>query len=118
MMVQLQNSDRLNRIISFGTVTDDEDQNGVPTNKFQQIGGHTLCGGWSLSTNQVIQLNTGLQQSSAFMIVVHHRNNWDGITHAQLNGELYEVRNINPDPFRNPTAYDQLTLVKAGVKDG
>lgn len=116
-MVQLQNADRLNRIISFGTVSDDEDQNGAPTNEFQQIGGLTLCGGWSLNTSQQIQ-KEGLNSSDSFIVVVHHRNSWDGITHAQLNGELYEVRGINPDPFRNPTAYDQVTLVKAGAKDG
>lgn len=116
-MVQLQNSDRLNQKIEFGTVTDDEDQNGTPTNKFDQIGKPTLCGNWGLTTSQTIQRD-GLNRSNSFIIVVHHRNSWDGITHAQLNGQLYEVSGINADPFRNPTAYDQITLTKAGEESG
>lgn len=116
-MVQLQNPDRLNQIISFGTVSDEEDDNGTPMNVFQPIGGHTLCGRWSLSTNQVIQL-TGLQRTNTIMVVVHHRRSWNGITHAQLNGQLYQVTNVNADPLRNETAYDQVTLTQVGDQDG
>lgn len=117
-MVQLQNADRLNQVIKFGTVSKVRDENGFPTYDFKQIGGSTLCGNWSLNTSQMIQANTGSDHTSTFIVVCHHRFSWDGITHAKLNGKLYEVRNINPDPFKNPTAYDQLTLVKADDSNG
>ncbi|MDH5099754.1 phage head closure protein [Lactobacillus kefiranofaciens] len=116
-MVQLQNPDRLNQKISFGTVTDDEDANGVPQNIFSKIGSSTLCGRWSLTTNQIIQL-AGLKQTSTIIVVVHHRNNWNGVTHAWFNGELYQVTNIAQDPFRNQTAYDLITLAKVGEQNG
>lgn len=118
MMVQLQNPDRLTEPINFGTVDDqDYDVNGVLKNTFVQIGNPTLCGRWHLTTSQMIQ-QAGLQQTDSFIIVVHHRRSWEGITHAKLSGTVYEVSDINQDPYRNPTAYDLLTLTKVGENDG
>lgn len=109
-MVQLQNSDRLTREIVFGTMDDgSSDDSDFATPQFVQIGKHTLCGNWSLTTNQFIQ-NAGNNLTGTFMIVVHHRNNWDGITRAKLGGKLYKVTDIQQDQFRNPTAYDQIIL--------
>lgn len=117
-MVQLQNPDRLTFSIHFGTVDDqDHDINGVLKNKFVQIGNPTLCGRWNLNTSQMIQ-QAGNQDTSTSIVVVHHRRSWDGITHAKLNGVLYKVSDINQDPYRNPTAYDLLTLTKVDENDG
>lgn len=116
-MVQLQNSDRLTQTIKFGTIQDGEDVNGAPSKEFSQIGKPTLCGRWSLSTNQAIQM-AGLDQTQSFIIVVHHRENWSGITHAIFSNELYQVANINQDPYRNPTAYDLITLTKVSDANG
>lgn len=118
MMVQLQNPDRLTQMIEFGTIDDqDVDINGVSKNTFVSIGNPTLCGRWKLNTTQIIQ-KIGLQQNYSFLIVVHHRRSWEGITHAKLNDILYEVSDINQDSYRNPTAYDLLTLTKVGENDG
>lgn len=119
-MVQLQNPDRFNqngKIVKFGTAVKKRDANGFPTYQFEAIGGPTLCGGWGLTTSQMIQ-QKGLQDTDSFIIVVHHRNNWDKITHAWLNNQLYEVTNKAIDPFNNPTAYDRLTLTKVSDIDG
>lgn len=116
-MVQLQNPDRLTQAIKFGTIEDSEDVNGVPTKDFLQIGKPTLCGRWSLTTNQAIQM-AGLDQTQSFIVVVHHRENWSGITHAKFSNELYQVTNINQDPYRNPTAYDLITLTKVSDANG
>lgn len=112
-MVQLQNADRLNQVIKFGTIQRGEDLNGVPTNKFVQIGKPTLCGDWKLSTNQIIQ-NEGLDRKKSFIIICHHRKSWPSITDAELNGQQYHVGNIYQDPNNNPTAYDQIILTKVG----
>lgn len=118
MMVQLQNPDRLTQQIEFGTIDDqDYDINGVLKNTFVPIGKHTLCGRWKLNTTQMIQ-QAGVQRTNSFIIVVHHRKSWEGITHAKLNGIIYEVSDINPDSYQNPTAYDLLTLTKVGENDG
>ena len=117
-MVQLQNPDRLTEPINFGTVADqDYDVNGVLKNTFVPIGKSTLCGRWHLTTSQMIQ-QAGLQRTDSFIIVVHHRRSWDGITHAKLNETIYQVSDINPDSYQNPTAYDLLTLTKVGENDG
>lgn len=117
-MVQLQNPDRLTAPINFGTVDDqDYDVNGVLKNTFVQVRNPTLCGRWHLTTSQMIQ-QAGNQDTSTFIVVVHHRRSWDDITHAQLNGVLYKVSDINQDPYRNPTAYDLLTLTKVGENGG
>lgn len=116
-MVQLQTSDRLNQVIKFGTIEDGEDDNGMQTKVFIQIGKPTLCGQWSLSTNQMIQM-AGLNQTQNMIVVVHHRNNWSGITDAKLNGQQYHVSNIYQDPYNNPTAYDQIVLKKVGDANG
>lgn len=123
-MVQLQNADRLTQTISFGTVdqsiNDDgfaiTDENGMPAETFKQIGTPTLCGRWSLNTTQAIQM-AGLNKSQSFMVIAHHRRSWDGITHAKLNGILYEITGINQDPFQNPTAFDQITLSRVGDRN-
>ena len=112
-MVQLQNSDRLNQVIKFGTIDDVEDINGSPVKKFVQIGKPTLCGNWQLTTNQIIQMD-GLDKKQSFIVIVHHRKSWAGITHAELNGEQYNVANIYQDPYNNPTVYDQIVLKKVG----
>lgn len=125
MMVQLQNADRLTEIITFGTVNqaiDDDgiadiDENGMPVENFQQIGTPVLCGRWSLSTSQLIE-QSGLSKSDAFLVVVHHRESWDGITHAKYRNKIYEVTHIDSDSFRNPTAFDRLTLSKVGERNG
>lgn len=118
MMVQLQNPDRLTEPINFGTVDDqDYDVNGVLKNTFVQIGNPTLCGRWNLTTSQMIQ-QAGLQQTNSLIIVVHHRRSWERITHAKLSGIVYEVSDINQDSYRNPTAYDLLTLTKVGENNG
>lgn len=116
-MVQLQTADRLNQVIKFGTIEDGEDDNGMQTKVFIQIGKPTLCGQWSLSTNQMIQM-AGLNQTQNMIVVVHHRNSWSGITDAELGGQPYRVSNINQDPYRNPTAYDLITLTKVGDANG
>lgn len=112
-MVQLQNADRLNQVIKFGTIDDVEDINGSPVKKFVQIGKPTLCGNWQLTTNQIIQMD-GLDKKQSFIVIVHHRKSWSGITHAELNGEQYNVANIYQDPYNNPTSYDQIVLKKVG----
>ena len=112
-MVQLQNPDRLNQVIKFGTIDDGEDINGSPVKKFVQIGKPTLCGNWQLTTNQIIQID-GLDKKQSFIVIVHHRKSWAGITDAELNGEQYNVANIYQDPYNNPTAYDQIVLKKVG----
>ena len=118
MMVQLQNSDRLNQAIEFGTIDDqDYDVNGVLKNTFVVIGNPTLCGRWKLTTSQMVERD-GLQRTDSFIIVVHHRRSWDGITHAKLGETIYQVSDINPDSYQNPTAYDLLTLTKVGENDG
>lgn len=116
-MVQLQNPDRLTQTVKFGTIEDSEDINGAPSKEFSQIGKPTLCGRWSLSTNQIVQM-AGMQQNESIIIVVHHRENWSSITHAMYSKELYRVTNINQDPYRNPTAYDLVTLTKASDANG
>lgn len=114
MMVQLQNPDRLTESINFGTVDDqDYDVNGVLKNTFVQIGNPTLCGRWSLTTSQMIQ-QTGNQSTNTLIVVVHHRQSWEKITHARLSNIVYKVSNVNQDPYRNQTAYDLLTLTKVG----
>ena len=70
-MVQLQNADRLNQVIKFGTIQPEEDINGSPVKKFVQIGKPTLCGDWKLTTNQIIQ-NEGLDRKKSFIIICHH----------------------------------------------
>ena len=116
-MVQLQNPDRLNQVIKFGTIEDGEDINGSPVKKFVQIGKPTLCGNWQLTTNQIIQMD-GLDKNQSFIVIVHHRKSWSGITHAELNGEQYNVANIYQDPYNNQTAYDQIVLKKVGDASG
>ena len=117
-MVQLQNPDRLTQLIEFGTIDDqDYDINGVLKNTFVAIGNPTLCGRWKLNTTQMIQ-QAGLQQTKSFIIVVHHRRSWEGITHAKLGETIYQVSDINQDSYRNPTAYDLLTLTKVGENNG
>lgn len=110
-MVQLQNADRLNTIIEFGTVEDVENENmvKVPTfvSKFK-----ALCGLYSLSTNQLIEL-TGLNKNDVRIYLTHKRRSWNGITRARVNNELYKITNISPDPYNNPTAYDRITLQEA-----
>lgn len=108
-MVQLQNSDRLSREIVFGTMAESDADEDFPTTEFKQIGKHTLCGNWSLTTNQLIQME-GLNLTGTIIVVVHHRRSWDGITRAKLGPKLYEVTNITQDPYNNPTAYDLITL--------
>ena len=107
-MVQLQNADRLNTIIEFGTVDDIENENmvQVPTfvPKFK-----ALCGLYSLSTNQLIEL-TGLNKNNTEIYLTHKRRSWDGITKARISNKIYEVTNINPDPYDNHTAYDRILL--------
>lgn len=123
-MVQLQNADRLTQIIVFGTVEqafDSDgyavtDENGLPHESFKAIGTPILCGRWNLSTSQVMQ-EVGLNQAQSFIVIVHHRRDWEGITHALLHKKLYEVTYINQDPFQNPTAYDQITLSKVGERN-
>lgn len=117
MMVQLQSWDRLINKITFGTLEDAEDDNGLPTNEFKQLTTPTLCGRWGLTTTQMIQ-NQGLHHTDSFIVVIHHRRNYGGITHAQLNGKLYQVSDINPDPFQNPTAGDLITLTRVSDRDG
>ena len=112
-MVQLQNPDRLTQVIKFGTIDDVEDINGSPVKKFVKIGKPTLCGNWQLTTNQIIQMD-GLDKKQSFIVIVHHRKSWSGITHAELSGEQYNVANIYQDPYNNPTAYDQIVLKKVG----
>lgn len=109
-MVQLQNPDRLNMIIELGIVeeTTDENDNAV-TNFVEKI--RTRCGRWSLNTNQMFQ-NEGLDVTNSFIVVVHHKQSWDGITYAKFNGKLYEVVQPNQDPYSNPTAYDLIALRK------
>ena len=116
-MVQLQSWDRLIHKITFGTVEDAEDDNGMPSNEFKQLTTPTLCGHWGLTTSQMIQ-NRGLHHDDSFIVVIHHRRNYDGITHAMLNNKLYQVSDINPDPFQNPTAADLITLTKVSDRDG
>ena len=116
-MVQLQSWDRLIHKIVFGTVDDTEDDNGIPTNEFKSLTAPTLCGRWGLTTTQMIQ-NQGHHHDESFIVVIHHRRNYDGITHAQYNGKLYEVSDINQDPFQNPTAGDLITLTKVTDRDG
>lgn len=116
-MVQLQNPDRLNQTIEFGTIDDtDVDVNGVLKNTFKQIGHPTLCGRWSLTTAQMLQV--GLQQTATVIVVCHHRRSWKDITHAEYNGDIYSVSNINQDPYRNATAYDLITLTKVSDRSG
>lgn len=118
MMVQLQNPDRLTEPINFGTIDDqDYDVNGVLKNTFVPIGKRTLCGRWKLTTTQMIE-KAGLQRTDSFIVVVHHRESWGSITHAKLSGIVYKVSDINPDSYRNPTAYDLLTLSKVGENGG
>lgn len=116
-MVQLQNPDRLTQTVKFGTIEDGEDANGAPSKEFSQIGKPTLCGRWRLTTNQAIQM-AGLDQTQSFIIVVHHREEWSGITHAMYINELYQVTYIDQDPYRNPTAYDLITLMKVSDANG
>lgn len=118
MMVQLQNADRLNQVIKFGTVKKSMDENGFPTYDFQQLGGSTLCGNWSLNTSQMIQVNNGSSSTPIKLVVCHHRRSWSGITHAEFNNQLYMISGINQDPYRNPTAYDQITLTKVDDQNG
>ena len=118
MMVQLQNPDRLTQLIVFGTINDqDYDINGVLKNTFAPIGNPTLCGIWSLTTSQMIQ-QAGNQSTDAFIVVVHHRQSWEKITHVRLSNIVYKVSNINQDPYRNQTAYDLLTLTKVDENGG
>lgn len=112
-MVQLQNADRLNQVIKFGTIRPEEDINGSPVKKFVQIGKPTLCGDWELTTKQIIQQD-GLDKKQSFIVICHHRKSWSGITDAELNGQQYHVGNIYQDPNNNPTAYDQIILTKIG----
>ena len=112
-MVQLQNPDRLNQVIKFGTIDDGEDINGSPVKKFVQIGKPTLCGNLQLTTKQIIQQD-GLDKKQSFIVICHHRKSWSGITDAEWNGQQYHVGNIYQDPYNNPTAYDQIILTKVG----
>ncbi|MCO6515764.1 MAG: hypothetical protein J6586_04575 [Snodgrassella sp.] len=117
-MVQLQNPDRLSLAIKFGTIDDqDTDVNGLPTSNFVSRGSPTLCGLWSLTTNQMIQM-AGLQQTDNTIVVVHHKNDWSGITHAYFKNHIYKVVNINQDPYTNPTAYDLITIRKVSDANG
>ena len=116
MMVQLQSWERLIHKISFGTVEDTEDDNGMPVHNFKQIGTPTLWGKWTLTTAQMIQ-NAGLNKTDSFIIVVHHRRSWEGITHAMIGDKLYTVSNINPGSYQNPTAGDLLILQKVSERN-
>lgn len=108
MMVQLQNPDRLNMIIEFGDVEEATDENDNPITEFiKKI--RTRCGRWSLSTSQMIQ-SAGQNLTHTIIVVVHHKRDWNGITHAKFAGVLYEVTQINADPYINPTAYDLISL--------
>lgn len=108
MMVQLQNPDRLNMIIELGYVDEDEDENDNTVLTFHKVI-RTRCGRWSPNTSQMIQ-KEGLNLTHSHIAVVHHKNNWDGITHAKFNGRLYEVTLFNQDPYFNQTAYDLISL--------
>lgn len=109
-MVQLQNPDRLNMIIELGTVEETEDENDNSVLQFHRLI-HTRCGRWSLSTNQMFQ-QEGLNLTHNLIVVVHHKQSWDGITYAKLNGVLYEITLFNQDAYINQTAYDLLSLKK------
>lgn len=107
-MVQLQNPDRLNMTIELGTAEETEDENDNSILKFHRLI-HTRCGRWKLNTTQMIQ-REGLDLAHSPIVVVHHKESWEGITHAKFNGMLYEVNQFNQDSYRNPTAYDLLSL--------
>lgn len=108
-MVQLQNADRLNTIIEFGKTDEtDVDEDGAPIVQFKPVY-RALAGKWSLSTSQMLQ-QEGLDKMHTCMFIVRHRSNYDGITQARSNTEIYDITDINQDPFNNYTAYDLITL--------
>ena len=107
-MVQLQNPDRLNMSIELGYIEEFTDENDNPVINFHCLI-HTRCGRWSLNTSQMIQ-KEGLNLTHSHIVVVHHKNDWNGITHAKFNGQLYEVTLFNQDPYFNQTAYDLISL--------
>lgn len=107
-MVQLQNPDRLNQTIELGTVENVVDENDNEKSEFHRLI-HTRCGSWTLNTGQMLQ-NEGLDKTNTHFVVVHHKNSWDGITHARFNGKLYQTGFFNQDAYMNQTAYDLITL--------
>ena len=117
-MVQLQNADRLNMVIDFGYQgMSEEDENGVsfPTfvSKFKARGGP-----WQLSLQNLIEL-TGNNQAGTEVYIVRHRpqSDWDEIQNAKIGKRIYKFIRVDTDPYRNPTAYDRVTLSKV-VKNG
>ena len=107
-MVQLANSARLDRIISFGAYKAILNQNNMPVQKFVPSF-KCWAGAWQLSTTQLLQV-AGMDKKFTDVYVVPHRINWDGITCAQINGSLYDVGTVAKDSFNSPTSYDLVTI--------
>lgn len=108
-MVQLQNADRLNVVLELGTTDDSAvDEDGAPVIAFKSLY-RVLGGKWTLTTSQIVQ-QEGLGRTDTSIYIVRHRPNYDGVTQAKIGDKVYDISDINQDPFNNPTAFDQLTL--------
>ena len=110
-MVQLQEANRLNTVIEFGTVKSSINRTRGVTEKSFVAKFKTLGGIYSLNASQIVQAVSS-DWNSTVIYLVHHRRNWDDIDLAKIGNQLFEVTGIFSDPYINPTAYDQVTLRK------
>ncbi|MEE6717031.1 phage head closure protein [Schleiferilactobacillus harbinensis] len=115
-MVQLANPARLDTVIEFGGLGDPvPNQNGVPKQPFEPAFA-MWAGAWQLTTTQLLQVS-GMAQTNTLIYVVHHREDWDGITDARIGDQSYHIGTIAKDATNLPTSYDLVTL-EAVSKNG
>lgn len=110
-MVQLQSSSRLIIPAEFGTTEDTENADGTLIPGAFKAKFKTYIGRWSLPTTSLLEESESINTKN-FIIVVHHRANWDDVTAVKFQGNVYSIGMVNQDQFQNPTAYDQITIRK------
>jgi hypothetical protein len=110
-MVQLQSASRLIIPAEFGTTADVENADGTLVPGGFKVKFKTYIGRWSLSTTSLLEESESASTKN-FIIIVHHRANWDDVTAVKFQGNIYSIEAVNQDPFQNPTAYDQITIRK------
>lgn len=111
-MVQISNHARLETWVQLGKVISKDNQNDQKVLTFVKVFG-VWGTQWSLTSTQLLQ-NIENSISDINIYAVRHRADWHNFTHIKVNGEVYKIESVSPDPQNSPTSYDLVTgkLVK------
>lgn len=107
-IVKITNTSRFGILLYLGGLEEDYNANGVlvPTLKVKY---RVLAGAWSRTSDQAYTLlGTELQDTQVY--VLPHRFDWSGLTHARVDGVLYQIVDVAPDNQNGPTSCDLITL--------